>query len=521
MDSIVKNTRPTQTMRLDWYTLAKDVLKEWSIILMISLSALLFSYAWQYKAYVPTYSMKATFTVNTRVAVTDVYSNLTSTSSTAETFAKVLESSLMQKKVAKDIGYGYMPGSANVNMVEGTNLLEITVVENSPKLCYDVYHAIMKNYNEIAEPLLGDIVLTTLIDSEIPTKANNPFSPGRGMTNAFLLAFVGSIIFLVLLAFLKDTVRREEDIEEKLDSKLIGTLAHEKKYKKLFSKEEERKTILISDPMVSFRYSESMKKIGNKIATKLNRRGAKTVLVTSVMENEGKSTVSANIALALSKRSNKVLLIDGDFRKPALFKVFDVNPDEIENFGEVLNGNADFDNLIYRRDDINLSMILNSVRFPDSTDMISQDLMTKVIRILEKQYDYIVIDSSPMAMVADTQEWMEIVDTAVLVVRQNSSSVRDINDAISVLNRDGIKLLGCIFNNVEGKDNKFKTGNYGRYGKYGKYGKYGRYGKYSKYEDAAKSNYAQYSDYTRPEDAEEHDTQAISEYITDKKGEDQ
>ena len=508
----MKNTKPGQTLRLDWYTIAKDFIKEWSVIVMISIAAVLFSYTFQYLHYSPTYTMTTTFTVNSRVAVTDVYSNLSTPYSTADTFAKVLDSSLMEKKVAQDIGYNYMPGTAKVNVIQDTNLLELTVTESTPQLANEVYQSIMKNYYDIAEPLLGDVILTSLIDSTIPTKADKAFSPYDGMLKTFIIALIATLVFLCVLSYLKDTIRREEDIEEKLDATLLGTLAHEKKYKKGFGKKvEEQKTILVSDPMVSFRYSESVKKLASKIATKMDRRKVKTVLVTSVMENEGKSTVAANIALALSKRSNKVLLIDGDFRKPAIYKIFDVDPDEIENFGEVLNGKADMSHLICHRDDVNLSMILNSVRYPDSTDMIAQDLMTKVIHLLEQQFDYIIIDSSPMALVADTQEWMDIIDAAVLVVRQNSSSVRDINDAISMLNRDSIKLLGCIFNNVEGNRDKFENRGYGRYGKYGKYGKYGNYGQDSHADREAYSDYSTYSDYSRKTDDAEDDPEIYAD----------
>ena len=490
MAAIVKNGKPSNNIRLDWYTIGKDVLREWSVILMITIAMGLFSYIWQYTRYTPVYSMTATFTVNTRSATTDIYSTLRTTTNTAETFSKVLESSLMKKKVAQDVGMGYMPGRATAKMVEDTNLLEVTVEESSPKLANDVYHSIMNNYNQIAEPLLGVVVLNALIDSEIPTRASNPFDPWSGVAKVMLITFVCIIVFLCVLSYLKDTVRREEDIEAKLDTKLLGTLNHEKKYKKGFGKNrQETKTILISDPMVSFRYAESAKKIGNKIASKMERRGAKTVLVTSVMENEGKSTVAANIALSLSKRSDKVLLMDGDFRKPALYKIFGMDPETIESFGEVLNGNANLSHLICRKKNLNLSLILNSVRYPDSTDMISHDLMSEVMKVLKSEFDYIVIDSSPMALVADTQEWMEIVDSAIIVVRQNSSSVRDINDAIAMLNRDKVKLLGCIFNNVEGQSDRFNTGHYGRYGKYGKYGKYGRYG--------SATDYSQYSDYSQ------------------------
>ena len=92
--------------------------------------------------------------------------------------------------------------------------------------------------------------------------------------------------------------------------------------------------------------------------------------------------------------------------------------------------------------------------------------------------DYIIIDSSPMALVADTEEMLDMADAAILVVKQHMSSVRDINDAIDVLNRREMKLLGCVFNDVGGE--QFSMGHgYGGYSGYGGYGNYsGSYGKY-------------------------------------------
>ncbi|MDO4977722.1 MAG: polysaccharide biosynthesis tyrosine autokinase [Eubacteriales bacterium] len=501
MDSIMKDGTSSKTIHFDWYTMIKDVLKEWSIILMISFAAMLFSYSAQYLRYQPTYTMKATFTVNSRTATTDIYSNLSNASATASAFENVLNSDLMKNKVGQALGFSTMPGKATAERVEDTNLLEITVTENSPKLAHDVYIAIMNNYYDIVKTMIGEVVLNELLPPEIPTKSNKEFTPQKGMIQSFFIGMVGSIIFLGFLSFLKDTVRREEDVEEKLDAKMLGILKHEKKYKKMMKKKEKR-AILMSDPMVSFRYSESMKKIGSKISTKMGRRHAKTVLVTSVMENEGKSTVAANIALALSKRSNKVLLLDGDFRKPALFKIFDMDPEEIENFGEVLNGKADIHNLICTKDNLNLSFILNSVRYPDSTDMISQDLMTKVIGILENQFDYIVIDSSPMALAADTQEWMEIIDTAVLVVRQNIASVRDINDCIARLNRNGRKLLGVVFNNVKTFNDRNTISRYRVYGESSQINPNQNYNKYSYDFKNSEDDYLQYADYSKKESKE-------------------
>ena len=127
--------------------------------------------------------------------------------------------------------------------------------------------------------------------------------------------------------------------------------------------------------------------------------------------------------------------------------------------------------------------------YPDSTELISEGLFSRVLDYLKKNLDYIIIDSSPMALVADTEEMMNMVDAALLVVRQHMASVRDINDAIDVLNGRNMKLLGCVFNDAGGESFSMGHG----YGGYGGYGNYGRksYGYGYAYEQKARAEEAE------------------------------
>ena len=96
--------------------------------------------------------------------------------------------------------------------------------------------------------------------------------------------------------------------------------------------------MLITNPARSFLYVESLKRIASRVRGRLDRKGGKVLLVTSVAENEGKSTLAANLALALAEEQNRVLLLDCDFRQPALHKIFEIPEKDGKDFGKVVLG---------------------------------------------------------------------------------------------------------------------------------------------------------------------------------------
>ena len=120
--------------------------------------------------------------------------------------------------------------------------------------------------------------------------------------------------------YLRDTVKCEADVEQKLDTRLLATVRHEKKQKTL----RNRKTsILITNATTGFAFVETFKRLRTRVDYLMRRAQGRTILVTSLLEDEGKSTVAVNLALAMARRHKNVLLIDLDMKKPALYKLLD------------------------------------------------------------------------------------------------------------------------------------------------------------------------------------------------------
>ena len=283
----------------------------------------------------------------------------------------------------------------------------------------------------------------------VPSGPVNKFEPTALMKKTFLMTIAGLCGLVAILSFLKDTVRKPKEVSKKLDGKLLQTLYHERTYKTWKARIHRKKSgVLLTNPGTSFQYVEDMKKLARRVSSKMKEKNAKTLLVASVEENEGKSTIAANLALALAEESEKVLLIDADLRKPSQYKIFGLDQEEIQQLGEVINGNEQINNLVVSLPKSELLLIAGSMIYPNSTEMIASPIFHKIVEFFRDELDYIIIDTPPMSQAADAEELVDLADASILVVRQHTALVKDINEAVSVLNSGEGIMLGCVYNDV-------------------------------------------------------------------------
>ena len=230
--------------------------------------------------------------------------------------------------------------------------------------------------------------------------------------------------------------------------------------------------MLILNPLRSFRFVESNKMVASKIRSYLEKEEKKLILITSVMEDEGKSTIAANLAVALAMENKEVLLIDCDFRKPSQYKIFDAEESEIVNLPEILKSNEEPLN-VFKSEKDGIYKIFNKISSSHVTDIVEHEKLKNVLDHYRELMDYVIIDTSPMALVSDAEELAQIADASILVVRRDVVHTRYINDTIDVLNNTRARVLGCIFNDAV-------TGTVSERSSYGRGNYYGYGGHYEK-----------------------------------------
>lgn len=196
----------------------------------------------------------------------------------------------------------------------------------------------------------------------------------------------------------------------------------------------------------SFAVQEAYKTLRTNIRFFLQGEGCKKLCVTSGAAGEGKSITLLNLAISVAEAGNKVLLIDADLRRPALARLM------VEKSAPGLsNVLADFvgcDEAIRKDMYTNLDILFSGDVPPNPSELLGSERMRQLIEDMEKQYDYILIDTPPVNVVSDACVVANLLDGVLMLVRKDHSRRDDIKRAVDRLCLTGTKPLGFILNGV-------------------------------------------------------------------------
>ena len=458
-------------LSFDPVVLLQDVCRRWLVIVLAALTVGVGSYIYTDSSYVPQYRTSTIFVVTTRGSSTTVYSNLTSTSSLAGLFTELLNSSIMRKNVMKEMGVSELDAQISTSVIPNTNLITMTVTSGDPRTAFSVAQTLIDHHETLTYTIVDGIVMEVLQYPSVPMAPMNSTNAMGQMKRMSVLAGLAAAAALAMLSFMRDVVRSGTEAQAKLDCDYLGEIPHEKKFKTVFSRFSRRKTsILLDNPVTSFRYVETIRKLRRRVEQHM--ADGKVVMVTSLLENEGKSTVAVNLALAMAKKHDRVLLIDCDLRKPACHAILDQKKFNA-GIKEVLQGKASLADAVVRYKRTNLDILFGRKGDKNVGDLIASDRMEALLKWARERYDYVVLDLPPMAAASDAEGMAALADASILVVRQNVAAAPSLNRAIGSLEGQRAKLLGCVVNNVYTSRLSSSGGGYGSYHKYNYYGSYG------------------------------------------------
>lgn len=429
--------------------------------------------------YTPQYQATMTYAVNSRSSSYTSAGNLTSTREVASVLTEMLSTNVMIDSIRNfEPRLHDFNGKITASQVSGSNFVVVTATADNPESAFLALRALTVEFPKVAEFVSNRNVLVIMRN---PTVSSNPSNQMNVQRLSRMSGLVGMGIMVALLLFItinSETIQTRTGARELLDAPILASICHERKNRTLKTAlSRSHRQLHVYAPTTSFTYTEQVSTVCTHLEHESNANGHKVFMVTGVGENEGKSTVAANVAASLALKGHKVVLVDCDLRKPAMNKFFDKVYTSSLPLNKMLAMPYSPDNLrqcMVLNEQLNLYMLFSVNSDIRSSELLSGPTMAPLLQQL-RVFDFVIVDTPPMGMFPDAEILAELVDASVLVVRQDYTAACDVNDAIDSLNGCKNTFLGCVLNDM-------RTTHYSQYG-YGTkhaYGsKYGYGGKYA------------------------------------------
>ena len=315
---------------------------------------------------------------------------------------------------------------------------QLTTLQSTLTLYNQIYSSLVSNLENIRLAKLNNTSNAIQIEpAEVPVSPARP----KPMLYTLLAAFCGLILAggsALLIEYLDDTLQTPEDIKQRLSLPILGYITDAKKK---YGKNE----IMVAQEDHS-PVTDSFRSLKNNLEFLGVGKLAKTIIVTSPEQSEGKTTISTNLAVTFAQDGKRVLLIDADLRQPAVHSYFGMSNQT--GLVDVLSNELDAEaaGRAWKKT-LHLNVIPSGLITPDALKLLGSERMDQMLANLKNAYDVIVLDTPP-CFVSDAQAMANKVDAIVLVVRPGYTHRDSAQVAIEQFNLVGAKVAGIILNRI-------------------------------------------------------------------------
>ncbi len=431
--------------RVNTFSLLKDLLRNIWVVLLAAYIGFMGSVTFFTYLRPKQYTSTMTLSVNlSGYTSSSTASTLSRTIEIAQTLDEVFQSDVLKEVVKKDLGTNSI-GSVSASQIINTNLIQVSATGSTAQSAFDTLKSVLDNYEKVTDFVFTNVVIRAVVHPSMPTAPSNSVSRfGMGILFGFACAVVVSALIL-LISYLRDTIKNVSEVDTDLDAKLFGTVYHTKM--PVNKKEPHQQKLIITNPLVGYQFSENYRRMAIKAESLKRTKGTKVFAITSVAENEGKTTAAVNIAVALAQNNNRVLLIDCDFKNPSIYHFFErENRPEKSSFHNFISNGGDINDFLYRDTDTGLYVADSNEPCEGSSEKLSHARFGETITSLREQFDFIIIDTPPCGITVDAEIVSENADAMLLVVHQDVVPVSEINDHLEAFSKTYV--AGCILNNV-------------------------------------------------------------------------
>ena len=421
------------------------------------------------------------------------YNDINAAQKLASTYVVILQSNKVTSNVltrlSTEMTAEELLDVTTFTSVQNTEVLRINVETKDPQLTKDICDAYMYTAQTALDSVVGAGSVRVISEPLKPEKPSSPSIPKFTVIGGFL-----GLMLMIGLSFLSMRINRPISDDKMLSerysipvlgiipdffqfSKALGISKKEvKKNQKLKAKNPDNEKIITKATVLSdktpFPIKEAYNGIRSNILFSLANMKNGIILVTSPNANDLKTTTSINLAISLAQIGAKVLLIDCDLRNASIYRQFRVSNQK--GLSRVITGFESFENSVIRNVASGVDFLSAGPTTPRPSELLGSNYMIDFLKRQAYDYDFVILDTSPLNAVSDSLAMSSVAAGMILVVRENKTTVNDLDKAINSIKMANGKIVGFILTDVDSSG-----GGYG-YGKYGYGYGYGESGKKKK-----------------------------------------
>jgi len=357
----------------------------------------------------------------------------------AKTFSQMLVGRTLTEKVIEKLELPLLTEDlqkqVSAKPLRDTQLIQLTVINSDPVLAKQLANAYADEFAKMTEKVIPSSALINVRVVEPAAVPLDPVKP-KPLLNAVLALLVGlmaSTGFVFLLEALDVTVKEAEETELLIGLPSVGRMPK------------------VEDPLLLGSYSAAISEAYRSLRTNLQYlnfdQSIKTIIITSPNMEEGKTTVSSNLAIVFAQAGHNVLLIDCDLRRPRLGDIF--NRSSNKGLSSALVGVSEVRSVIQATDIEGLYIITSGPIPPNPADLLSSERLDKLLDSLEDSFDLIILDCPPVLGISDTPILASKTNAVLLVSRFGKTKKNDMVAARDALNRVGARIVGFVVSGTE------------------------------------------------------------------------
>ncbi|MBF4457325.1 polysaccharide biosynthesis tyrosine autokinase [Pseudoclavibacter sp. VKM Ac-2867] len=384
-----------------------------------------------------------------------------------QSYTSVVDKEIVTSRVIEELGLDLSPSqlASKITAVNqtGTVVIEISVEDGDPAMAATLANSVASNFievivDELEKPDGASPSLVKIEPVQSATPAATPISP-RVPLNIAIGAVIGLLVGIavaVLRQVVDTKVRSTHDIAQITDRPIIGTIT--------FDPDAGKRPLIVHEEPKSPK-AESYRALRTNLRFMDIENTRHSFVVTSSLPSEGKSTTSANIAIALAEQGAKVVLVDGDLRKPKVATTMGV--DGSVGLTDLLSGRAEPKDVLQRWGRGRLYVLPAGRIPPNPSELLGSHTMQQVHDQLLAEHDYVIIDAPPLLLVTDGAVLSELAHGTLLVVASGQTPRSALAGAVAQLEGIGSEVSGIVVTKVPTKGpDSYAYGSYGAYGAY-------------------------------------------------------